>query len=451
MKRFMIVAMLAAMVLSVVSVASAVEVKFKGQYDFAFKWIDNPDFLDSDQDGNSEDDFGARQRLRLQMDFIASEQLKGVFYIESGETVWGNPATVGRGSGGAIGADGVSIEVRRAYIEFLVPNTSLTFKVGIQGFALPSIGIGDAILGGGGTDMAGVVASYGINDNIAIAAAWFRALDAQGDIVANSAAHDEIDVFGLVAPMNFDGIKFSPYFLLALEGKDAPYGLMNSAVGLSEEDATTWWGGFSFELSMFDPLWFGLDFVYGSTTADEEDEDRAGWYLAAEIDYSLGFMTPGLAFWYTSGEDDDFTNGSEMMPSIDPGFYGTTFGTDGYNILSSGDIVSYHAFGTMGVALLLKDISFVEDLTHTLRIAYIRGTNDEDAAAYAFVTNDGQWPLTTEDSAWEIDLESTYMIYDELALFCEMGYVNVDLDEDTWGSIDTSDAWKLAFGLQYKF
>lgn len=449
MKRFVILAALAAMVFGTVSLASAVETTFKGQFDFAFTWGDNyatddngnGAFQDMDDDGLSEDDFGARQRLRLQMDFIASEQLKGVFYIESGETVWGNPASVGRSSGGAVGADGVSIEVKRAYVEFLVPNTALTFKVGIQGVILPQVGPSSPIFD---DDVAGVVASYGVSDDISIGAMWLRPLDLEGDVVGDSPAAEELDAFGLYAAMNFEGFAMTPYVVFAMAGQDL--GATSMSPAAPDDDVFGWWLGTTFELSMFDPFYFAMDLVYGNASADDEAFDRSGWFIQALLSYDLGYMTPALAAWYGSGDDDDAGDGSETLPSLVPDQYATSFGGDIYSTLGSPVLLGDTFAGSWGVALLLQDISFIEDLTHQFRIAYITGTADENAPGVpsSVLGNTG---LTEEDHAIEVNFDSKYMIYDELALMLDLGYINVDIER----ADDLEDAWRMAIGLQYKF
>jgi len=79
------------------------------------------------------------QRIRLYMTFQASENLKGVVKLEMGDTYWGRAAgRLGAGSGGGIGADGVSVEVKNAYLDFAIPCTPTRATVGIQGARLLS-------------------------------------------------------------------------------------------------------------------------------------------------------------------------------------------------------------------------------------------------------------------------------------------------------------------------
>ncbi len=61
--------------------------------------------------------------------------------------------------------------------------------------------------------------------------------------------------------------------------------------------------------------------------------------------------------------------------------------------------------------------------------------------------------LTDEDSAWEVNFDHTYQIYENLTFILEMGYIRLDLDEDTWGAVgeDLNSAKKLTFNLVYEF
>ena len=92
---------------------------------------------------NSNDDFAAGQRVRLQLDAVASEALSGTVFFEIGNQTWGKAD-----QGGALGADGTNvIKVKRAYIDWAVPDTDLKFRMGIQGVALPNKAGGSAAFG----------------------------------------------------------------------------------------------------------------------------------------------------------------------------------------------------------------------------------------------------------------------------------------------------------------
>ena len=134
---------------------------------------------------DGQENFDTVERFRTQVDFIASEYLKGVAYFEVGNMHWGagGGATYGwgpsgaRGAGGAMGADGVNIEVKNLYIDWLAPETALQIRMGIQGFALPKAvsraegNDGSATLD---DDLAGILLSYNFSDEVGATLGWFR-------------------------------------------------------------------------------------------------------------------------------------------------------------------------------------------------------------------------------------------------------------------------------------
>lgn len=73
------------------------------------------------------DDNGiAVQRIRTQVHFIASESLQGVVHFEIGNIHWG------RGSaGGALGTDGVNIETKHAYLDWVAPSSRIPTAYGV--------------------------------------------------------------------------------------------------------------------------------------------------------------------------------------------------------------------------------------------------------------------------------------------------------------------------------
>lgn len=143
------------------------------------------------------------------------------------------------------------------------------------------------------------------------------------------------------------------------------------------------------------------------------------------------------------------------MPYISPDFGPTSFGMDKVGApIATDSLLTVSGAGTWGVGLQLADISFIENLKHTLRVAYIKGTNDAEMAknGHADLKQDGNGLyLTDEDSAWEVNFDHTYNIYENLALIVEMGYIKLDVDEDTWGNAEYDDAMKLGFNLKYSF
>ena len=146
MKKLMTLALAAGMLLGAATGASAIDFKAKGQWLMGFAAGDGAlvshKKLDKASNHNkaadTDDTFSAMQRLRLQLDAVASESLSGTVYFEIGDTTWGQNS-----SGGALGADSNSVvELKNAYIDWMVPNTDLKFRMGIQNIAMPNHALG---------------------------------------------------------------------------------------------------------------------------------------------------------------------------------------------------------------------------------------------------------------------------------------------------------------------
>jgi hypothetical protein len=115
-------------------------------------------------------------------------------------------------------------------------------------------------------------------------------------------------------------------------------------------------------------------------------------------------------------------------------------------------------------------MSFVDDLSHTFRIAYWGGTNSTSMVKYmdssfAWSQNglgaDGPY-LTTNDGLLEFNLVNEWQIYENLVANLELGYVVNMIDSDTWkrpgynggagnGSFSKQDAWKAQLVFAYSF
>ena len=165
MKRICTLLLAAGLLFGAATGASAIDFNAKGQWLMGFsegKGSPVDTFRGSNgvkTKGSNEDDFQAAQRLRLQLDAVASESLSGTVYFEIGTTQWGQART-----GGALGADANNaIKLKRAYIDWAVPQSDAKVRMGIQGVALPNVAGGSAIMD---TDVAGITVNYKFNDNV---------------------------------------------------------------------------------------------------------------------------------------------------------------------------------------------------------------------------------------------------------------------------------------------
>ena len=521
MKKLLGIVMAMAMVIGSAAGANATDIKIKGYFDFAFGWYSNTGFYDASTDRNntgndegfygygSEENFDATQRLRFQIDFVASEQLSGTVQFEIGTINWGHGGgdtwgwgETGRGSGGAMGSDGVNVETKHMYIDWIVPETDLSIRMGLLPFALPYFAngamSGNAILD---DDLAGVVASYTFNEYVAVNLAWLRPWNPFTDSDFDRAAftdHDSIDLIALTIPLTFAeyGLEITPWGMYGFIGEvdtdeqylgddpiyDQPMfgpsnfgaigGGLGGMAGLGQ-DGQAWWAGISLNLTYWDPFFFAVDFMYGSYTSDDYDlgfydpsgawnslgnfdNDRDGWAVSAKLGYKFEEVTPTLFGWYGSGVDGDDVSLDGLMPTLSPDWGFTSFGwSNNYGIFREGIVNGNNITGTWGIGLGFEDIKLVEGLTNNLRVAYFQGTNDSNMNSIPFFYRQnpalwGGYLYSEDDWGVEVNLDSVYQIMEGLELYNQIGYLHVDIDESSDWS-DTDDAWEFAVGFRYTF
>ena len=523
MKKLMTLALAAGMLFGAATGAGAIDFKAKGQWLFGFAAAnDNLTSKENNRKSDDSDDFSAIQRIRMQLEAVASESLSGTLYFEIGDQNWGR-----NNQGGALGADGNNIiKIKRAYLDWLVPNTDLKFRMGLQGVTLPNKAGGSAVMD---TDVAGVTASYTFNENVALTALWARPFNDNysqvndpftGNRVQSKYNYDNfldnMDLFALMLDLKFDGVQVTPWVMYGMAGRNSwdavdgvlwndgsPDKTLNVYPTMSPLDPTglnrdsnfnrgsyvygsMFWAGLPVAITLWDPLNIEFDINYGYVESQGRydavkkytagwgrtvrgNTERQGWLAKALVEYKMDWGVPGIFGWYASGDDGSIKNGSERMPSVAPMGNFTSFMGDGNLGWWLNDYNTSYA-GTWGIGLQIRDMSFMEDLKHTFRVAYWGGTNSPSMVKYmdsAYAWNYGagiEGPyLTTNDGLLEFNLVNTYQIYENLQLNLELGYVVNMIDRDTWkhsgfnyaggygSQYSKQDMWKAQLVFAYSF
>ena len=504
MKKILTLMLAAGMLLGASTGAKAIDFKASGEWLVGFGAGDGSLIRDvNDKKYHHDDTFNAGQRIRLQLDAVASETLSGTVFFEIGDQMWGNAD-----SGAALGADGKEVKVKNAYIDWMVPNSDLKLRMGLQAVAMPNVAGGSAIMDG---DAAAVVASYQFNDNVGLTALWMRPLNDNygGRVYGDRDDYqknylDNMDLFALMLPLKFDGVELTPWAMYGMQGKNTRFnadevdtadgalsvtlpgyhpGFNGFALGKTDKAyGSMFWAGLPVAITAFDPLNIEFDINYGyveamgrydvlkrGAAAMRGSSQRSGWLAKALVEYKLDWGTPGIFGWYASGDDGNVKNGSERLPSIAGAGNFTSFMGDGNLAWGTG-----HNFydnnltyaGTWGVGLQIADMSFVENLKHTFRVAYWGGTNSpsmvkymDSAVAWDSTTGAQDGPyLTTNDGLLEFNLVNSWQIYDNLEANLELGYLVNMMDKDTWDKSymtdrkwSKQDAWKAQLIFAYTF
>ena len=398
--------------------------------------------------------------------------------------------------------------------------------MGLQGMALPSFAVqkNQAF----NDDVAGITLSYQFTENVGVTAFWARPYNdnfAGGtdnyryDRPANFM--DNIDAFGLTIPLTFDGIKVTPWGMIAAIGPNAfglegenpdgssywdtfgnfvgesaskqmaagllpAWGVIGSDLNRNisgvklDKYAVAWWAGLTADITYFDPFRVAFDFTAGGVDWDESRLNRAGWMAALLLEYKMDWGIPGLVGWYASGDNSNLGDGSERMPylSVNNGDNDFSYyAFDGHPYIAREGAIGNNMAGTWGVGLRVKDVSFIEDLKHTLRVNLIGGTNNhkifKELAKRAtldqwqgYTSNGADYGfrsvyLTDQDTMLEIGLHNEYKMYENFTIMLDANYLALWLADtkydgmrrymDGSNSTETRDAWNVNVSFVYSF
>ncbi len=485
MKKLATLFLTAGLIFSSMTNAQAIDFKVKGQAIMTFEYGHGGEGNNDVYGYEGDDSFNALQRFRMQIDAVASESLSGTVYFEMGESVWGT-----QDEGAALGTDGTLVEVKRAYIDYVTPESTLKVRFGLQGMGLPSYTTGTSQVFV--NDVAGMVLNNTFTENVSMTAFWARPFNDNYKREYQYADYDNfldnVDMFGLSLPMTFDGYKLNPWIMYTAVGAntfrgdpasrtaDLEQGLLpvtgvpadflgstsssnpvtNSGYRL-DSYGDVWHAGLTGEFSFDSPFTFAFDINYGNASFGPEEYDRAGFYVSVLAEYKLDWGVPGIYAWYSSGDDDDLDNGSERMPTIS-GSNGrnqfSSFASNGSRYLDREDVIGEFLVGTWGVGLRVKEVSFIKDLKHSFAVNYFGGTNDEEMASHLDSFNEGYGLYLTEnDYAVEFNFNTDYKIYKNLTMNVHASYIVLGFDDDTWShtQYDATDAWNVSTSFIYSF
>jgi hypothetical protein len=435
MKRFALVALVAAMVFSLATSVSATELKVRGNLDVYGMWSAN--LYDFDSDTADGDNYTTTQRMRAYFDYVANENLKAVLGFEM-DMIWGqNDADWG----GDLN-EGGELEIKHVYMDFNFPDTAINVQAGLQYIALPSV-FGNPVFD---DDAAAITISAPINDMFGVTVGYTRGIDDSTTFDGDGADNDDKDMAFIVTPVTLDGFSIAPYFGYAWIGEgtddvaqsavlesDGTITVTPADAGM-EDDATVWVVGANANLTMFDPLTIAADLIYGEM--DVDDYESKGWYGALAGSYKMDMLTATLFGVYFSGASDD-EDENDQLPQLAEGWGITPYVGGARAFSTSWDTFSGVDNAVWAIGLKLSQIQFIDKLTHDLTIHYAEGTSDEDAGM----------DFDEKDSAWEVWMVNKYMIYENLAAINELGFFAPDFDD----ADGEDNSYFATVGFQYKF
>jgi len=378
MRRILWLAAVGVVVLAMAAPAMALDFKFGGEYRVRFYSGDNlggnnPQGL-FDHNNPNRNIRGAQLRVRPRFDVSDDNgNITATWRAEIGDVEFGNgggaqgvvngvnqtpsSARVGNGAGGSLGADGVNVETKWAYLDFAMPwNAPLRVRAGIQPWYLPKgIIVDDDVIG---------VRAYGTVKPVSYEVAWFRtssgpiatavpagasgASNTVGGVATTSATGAALGApsgtGGQATDNNFDWYQFRTDIAIAPWLNPGLYGLygMNKATTAgSSTPADAYFIGFT-ATGKAGIVTYDFDFVYGSAeggpngtvvdTASGSFVKSTGWMADAGVHFPIGPVVLNLMASYATGDKQNGGN-SEAFPYISPGWNGAG---GGYELIGNG-------------------------------------------------------------------------------------------------------------------
>ncbi len=263
-----------------------------------------------------------RNRLRFE---FGDENVKGVTFFELDGVFGDTGGQTGRNQGFASNGDSINLETKNAYVWFKVPNTSLDFTVGLQGYMDEFAG-----LLFGASDQAGVVANFK-GEPVAVRLTWLKLRDDVGLAspgtgysrwTSNNAGNKSADYYAVDAklkPTKDVAATFHVGYINDRGQTDTTLATFVSApteaAGYSKLDAYYLGANATFNAGPANLTAFALYNFGKFKKAGSSDVDISGFAVAARADVAAG---PGKAFLealYVSG-DDDRSTGNTKYKSI---------------------------------------------------------------------------------------------------------------------------------------
>lgn len=228
------------------------------------------------------------QRFRLRYQNNLNEFVHFVYFGEVDApfgqfSKGGGPA--GNGQGGKVSADGVNIETKNVYLDFKIPDSIFSFRIGTQGFGdnWENVFVAD--------DMTGAQVNLALTPALGSTLAYFKF-----DEGASKTQWDDTDLYALKNKFKVNdnlGLNFDIYYL------------DDNSVAGSELDLYTLGLGADAKLGAV-----GLNgfIAYQTGTQDQvapaADVDIAAWVASVKAKMDIGAAKTGLRLTYYSEDDD---------------------------------------------------------------------------------------------------------------------------------------------------
>ena len=428
----------------------AAEVAFHGDLNHRFQYTNRADFLTGDSSSNRpeinngevDENFG-EIKYRLWVEAATNDNnVKGIVATEIGGLRFGETSKA------QFSGDRIQFEVRWAYTDFQLPfaDRKARFKVGLQPFKVNQFLWQETA--------AGVAFDSTIGKTLGYTLAWMRGNEIDKTGSATPSVDDRSDVDALLARVDCDpgdSIKGGAFLLYQFYDADGPNfgnGALDSRdyqiKALGTDNGIDLWSLGVDGNANFNPIFINWDLIYqmgeiedtaftdfASGTGSSGDFDVNAYFIHFDVGAKINKWTFKYTFWYASGDDnpadDDFDAFISTDVDIDHSIalFEGNYADDNYfterpYIADKGFImnrigVDYQATPKFSFGGALLYMMLAEDFTYTA------------AATGASVSED--------ELGWEIDAYAKYMLYPNVELAWNIGYLDAG---------DALDAYEVA-------
>jgi len=389
------------------------------------------------------------ERFRFYLQYGDPKTVRAVIGFEADSTNWGEVRSSGTVTGGKMGAyttDTTQLEIKHAYLDFVVPNTPISASIGLQWF-----GYGGRLFQS--IDAPGVIVSANFAPH-KLQAFWWRENDDE-----NKYTYSVNDTYGL----NWDMVQKTWNLNAFFAYKNDRYtGQLATLAAAARYIDNPWWGGVG---GGFRPgNWnFSGQFVYNGGKRDYElgttqDKDFQGWIAEASARYQLGpGMFLGLEGFYSTGNDTSKTDKFNIYTYPTSSEARSVFGNDRtvFYFMNASHIGYYHQIQLDPAGMWYGRANFeyspVAWVRFNLNYMYLGDTSKGTPGTGTI--NSPVGARTDKDCDYigqEINLITTFNIYKNFVYNVGVGYfIAGDVYDTATKSAD--NAWGVNTKMNYAF
>jgi len=469
MKKFLL--LIGAMVL-VLAMTSPAPAQFKswGHMEIATGWISKPDFntglVTAGQTYAEGSDLNYKritQRYRFYLQYGDPKTVRAVIGFEAdssnwGESAWSNTSTstdpnysaVANPSGrmGVASTDQVQLELKHAYLDFVIPNTPVSVSAGLQFY-----GIGGRLFQS--RDLPGLIITADFAPHKVIGY-WWREKDASFNARVENVGNETDttifnyqvnDTYGLQYQLTQKLYNLYAYFFYKNDLSNAAYA------------DHPWWIGLGGAYKLGNLALSG-QFIYMGGKKDNvtgDDIDYSGWVAELLARYQIGpGMFAAIEGYYSTGEDANTTNKQEKFAAAAGSETYWGFGNDrSVFYFYNGDFMYYYGKQLYNEGLWYARLNFeyapLPWLNLLFNYLYIGDTSKGDAGKAGI--NSPRYSRTDKDESYvgqELNVIAKIKIYDPLVYNIGFGYFFPG-DVYKTATKNPDNAWALLTCLKYVF